>query len=204
MTVQTATFHYVTYIRSTPVRVFEAITRPDMARAYWGHENISDWTPGSRWQHVRANSERTVELVGEVVEHAPPHRLVISWANASQADDASAYSRVTFDIVPYEDMVRLTVTHDGLIPGSGMLNGISKGWPIVLSSLKSYLETGQAMDVFAKPSPAGVAARGGPELPTPSASIDCERLYAVTKSSLLNNRLSSCTPAPFNANCVDG
>ena len=76
MTVQTATFHYVTYIRSTPVRVFEAITRHDMARAYWGHENISDWTPGARWQHVRANAERTVELVGEVVEHAQPHRLV--------------------------------------------------------------------------------------------------------------------------------
>jgi hypothetical protein len=58
---------------------------------------------------------------------------------------------VTFDIVPYEDMVRLTVTHDELEAGSGMANGIQKGWPIVLSSLKSLLETGQGMDVFAKP-----------------------------------------------------
>ena len=158
MTDQTATFQYVTYIRSTPEKVFEAITRPEMARAYWGHENISDWTPGARWEHVRDNTERTVELVGEVVEHAPPRRLVITWANASQAGDPAAYSRVTFDLAPYDGMVRLTITHDGLIPGSGMLNGISKGWPIVLSSLKSFLETGQAIDVFAKPAETGAAA----------------------------------------------
>lgn len=151
MTGQNATFQYVTYIRATPETVFEAITRPEMARVYWGHENISDWTPGARWQHVRTDAGRTVDLVGEVVEHAPPRRLVITWANASQAEDPAAYSRVTFELQPYDDMVRLTVTHDGLISGSGMLNGISKGWPIVLSSLKSFLETGQAMDVFAEP-----------------------------------------------------
>lgn len=158
MTDQTATFQYVTYIRATPEKVFQAITRPEMARAYWGHENISDWTPGARWEHVRADPERRVELVGEVVEHAPPRRLVITWANASQADDPAAYSRVAFDLEPYDGMVRLTVTHDGLIPGSGMLNGISKGWPIVLSSLKSFLETGQAIDVFARPREPGAAA----------------------------------------------
>jgi uncharacterized protein YndB with AHSA1/START domain len=148
---QTATFQYVTFIRATPEKVFEAITRPDIARRYWGHENVSDWKPGSRWEHVRDNADRTVELVGEVVEHAPPHRLVMTWANASQADDPEQYSRVTFDIAPYDGMVRLTVTHDDLIPGSGMETGISKGWPMVLSSMKSFLETGEAMDVFAKP-----------------------------------------------------
>jgi uncharacterized protein YndB with AHSA1/START domain len=144
-------FVYVTYIRSTPEKVFEAITKPEIARRYWGHENVSDWKTGSDWQHVRASETRTVELVGKVVEIAPPTRLVISWANASQANDPGAYSRVRFDIVPYEDMVRLTVTHDELVAGSGMANGIQKGWPIVLSSLKSLLETGQGMDVFAKP-----------------------------------------------------
>lgn len=158
MSDQTATFQYVTYIRATPEAVFEAITRPEIARAYWGHENVSDWTPGARWQHIRANADRTVQLVGEVVEHAPPRRLVITWANASQADDPAAYSRVTFDLVPYDDMVRLTVTHDGLIPGSGMHTGISTGWPVVLSSLKSFLETGRAMDVFAEPAKTGAAA----------------------------------------------
>lgn len=144
-------FVYVTYIRSTPDKVFEAITKPEIARRYWGHENVSDWKVGSDWQHVRASEQRTIELVGKVVETTPPSRLVITWANASQAADPEAYSRVSFDIVPYEDMVRLTVTHDELEAGSGMANGIQKGWPIVLSSLKSLLETGQGMDVFAKP-----------------------------------------------------
>ncbi|MFW6067898.1 MAG: SRPBCC family protein [Myxococcota bacterium] len=144
-------FVYVTYIRSTPEKVFDAITNPDIARRYWGHENVSDWKPGSRWEHIRANEARTVELIGDVVEVAPPRRLVITWANASQHEDPTKHSRVTFDIEPYENMVRLTVTHDELEAGSGMAKGIRKGWPVVLSSLKSFLETGRGMDVFAKP-----------------------------------------------------
>ena len=90
--------------------------------------------------------------MGEVVEHTPPRRLVITWADPSQADDPAKVSRVSFDIVPFDGMVRLTVTHDELEAGSGMAAGISEGWPLVLSSLKSFLETGQAIDVFAKPS----------------------------------------------------
>lgn len=144
-------FVYVTYILSTPEKVFEAITRPDVARRYWAHENVSDWKQGSKWQHIRANDERTVELVGEVVETLPPRRLVITWANASQADDPSAYSRVTFDIVEYDNMVRLTVTHDDLAADGKMAKGISQGWPVVLSSMKSFLETGRGVDLSAKP-----------------------------------------------------
>ena len=144
-------FVYVTYIRSTPEKVFEAITRPEIARRYWGHENVSDWQLGSAWQHVRADEQRTVQLVGKVLEIAAPTRLVISWASPSQADDPDACSRVSFDIAAYDGMVRLTVTHDDLEVGSGMAKGIQQGWPIVLSSLKSLLETGQGIDVFAKP-----------------------------------------------------
>jgi uncharacterized protein YndB with AHSA1/START domain len=144
-------FVYVTYIRSTPEKVFEAITQPEIARRYWGHENVSDWQPGSEWQHIRADEQRTLQLVGKVVEVVPPTRLVITWANASQAADPDAHSRVSFDIAPYDEMVRLTVTHDELEAGSGMAKGIQQGWPIVLSSLKSLLETGQGIDVFAKP-----------------------------------------------------
>lgn len=151
MTNQTVSFVYVTYIASTPERVFEAIVRPDVARRYWGHENVSDWKQGSRWEHVRDNDARTVELEGSVVEVTPPSRLVITWANASQAADPKAYSRVTFEIAEYDGMVRLTVTHDELEAGSGLANGISRGWPLVLSSMKSFLETGHALDVFAKP-----------------------------------------------------
>jgi len=151
MSKQKTSFVYVTYIRSTPEKVFEAITKPEIARRYWGHENVSDWQPGSAWQHVRADEQRTLQLVGKVVEVAPPTRLVITWANASQATDPASYSRVSFDIAPYEGMVRLTVTHDELEAGSGMAKGIQQGWPIVLSSLKSLLETGEGIDVFAKP-----------------------------------------------------
>tara|TARA_R110000850_G_scaffold147967_3_gene270224 strand:+ start:1259 stop:1729 length:471 start_codon:yes stop_codon:yes gene_type:complete len=151
MSKEKISFVYTTYIVSTPEKVFEAITRPELARRYWAHENVSDWKPGSSWQHVRANDQRTVELVGEVVESTPPARLVITWANASQADDPDSYSRVTFEIAEYDNMVRLTVTHDELEAGSGMANGVTKGWPVVLSSLKSFLETGSGIDVYAKP-----------------------------------------------------
>ncbi|MFP3920446.1 MAG: SRPBCC family protein [Dichotomicrobium sp.] len=148
MTDRSASFVYVTYIRTTPEKVFEAITKPEIARRYWGHENVSeDWQPGSSWRHIRTDEARTVDLVGEVIESDPPKRLVITWANESQQDDPDQYSRVSFDIEPQDDMVKLTVTHDELQPGSGMLNGISKGWPLVLSSMKSFLETGRGMDL---------------------------------------------------------
>lgn len=148
---ETTSFVYVTYIHSTPDKVFEAIVRPDLARRYWGHENVSDWKPGSRWEHIRANDERSVELVGKVVEVSPPKRLVITLTNASQEADPESYSRVTFDIEEYEDMVRLTVAHEDLEAGGGMARGVTKGWPLVLSSLKSFIETGRGLDVFAKP-----------------------------------------------------
>jgi uncharacterized protein YndB with AHSA1/START domain len=151
MTRQTTSFVYVTYIRSTPDKVFDAITQPDIARRYWGHENVSDWKPGSKWEHIRANEERTLELVGTVVESSPPTRLVITWANASEASDPDAHSRVTFDILEYDAMVRLTVTHDDLVVGTGMANGVTQGWPAVLSSLKSYLETGTGIELWARP-----------------------------------------------------
>ena len=154
MTAAQTEFVYVTYIRATPEKVFDAIVNPAVARLYWGHENVSDWTPGARWEHVRANDVRTVELVGEVLEIDAPKRLVMSWANASQEGDPEKTSRVTFDIAPYDGMVRLTVTHDRLEAGGGMFNGVSKGWPIVLSSMKSYLESGEAIDIFAKPTAA--------------------------------------------------
>ena len=147
----TTSFVYVTYIFSTPQKVFEAIVKPEIARAYWGHENVSDWKTGSEWRHIRADEKRTVQLVGKVIEVEPPKRLVISWANESQKDDPSKTSRVTFDVEPQGDMVRLTVSHDDLEAGGGMEKGIRRGWPLVLSSLKSFLETGKAIDVLALP-----------------------------------------------------
>lgn len=151
MTRQTTSFVYVTYILSTPEKVFAAITTPDIAKRYWGHANVSDWKPGSKWQHVRDNAEHSVNIVGKVVESSPPDRLVITWANPSRADDPASYSRVTFAIETFNDMVKLTVSHDELEAGSDMDKGIRGGWPIVLSSMKSYLETGHGLDIFARP-----------------------------------------------------
>jgi len=85
-----------------------------------------------------------------VVGVSTPTRLVITCANPGQADDPTTTRRISFDVEAYDDMVRLTVTHEDLQAGSGMDQGIRKGWPIVLSSLKSLLETGQGIDVFAK------------------------------------------------------
>ncbi|GLS85971.1 activator of HSP90 ATPase [Cypionkella aquatica] len=147
MATEKTSFVYVTYIAATPEKVFAAITKPEIARRYWGHENVSDWVPGAAWQHVRDNDARPVEIVGQVVEVVAPTRLVITWAGASQAENPDAYSRVTFDIAQDGDRVRLTVSHDELELGSGMASGVSKGWPLVLSSLKSYLETGQGFDL---------------------------------------------------------
>ena len=158
MTRDTTSFIYVTYIRATPERVFEAITRPEVARRYWGHENVSDWTPGStvgaRARQRRAH--RRTRGRGGRAHAAPASRPHLGQRLAGRRP--AKCSRVSFDIVPFDGMVQLTVTHDELEPGSGMAAGISKGWPRVLSSLKSFLETGQAIDVFAKPSDAELTA----------------------------------------------
>ena len=87
-----------------------------------------------------------LKLVGKVAESEPPRRLVITWARPADAENPAKHSRVSFDIEPASDgTVRMTVTHSDLEPGSEMLSGISRGWPIVLSSLKSLLETGKAL-----------------------------------------------------------
>jgi uncharacterized protein YndB with AHSA1/START domain len=106
---------------------------------------VSDWKPGSRWEHRRVDDKRTLDLVGKVVEIAPPRRLVITWASPADEGRPEKHSRVTFEIEPFRDVVRLTVVHDQLEPGSDMLKGITDGWPKVLSSLKSLLEAGRAL-----------------------------------------------------------
>jgi uncharacterized protein YndB with AHSA1/START domain len=83
-----------------------------------------------------------------VVASVPPRRLVLTWALPDDADDEKNQSRVTLHIEPFRDVVRLTVKHEGLDPGSEMLEGIIDGWPKVLSSLKSLLETGRPLPVL--------------------------------------------------------
>lgn len=142
-------FVYVTYIAATPEKVWKALLDGEMTRQYWGRENVSDWKPGSKWEHRRFDEARTVDLVGKVVECVPPRRLVMTWADLADAADTTKHSRVAIDIETVGDMVRLTVTHDEFTPGTDMLRKISNGWPRVLSSLKSFLETGRPLNTWA-------------------------------------------------------
>ncbi|WP_321792614.1 SRPBCC family protein [Burkholderia pyrrocinia] len=137
-------FVYVTFIAATPERVFDALTNAELTKDYWvRHRNASpDWRPGSRWEHQDYDDPSRVDIVGEVVENDPPHRLVVTWRTPSGEGEES---RVTYLVEPHEGVVKLTVTHDGLVADSEMDRGIRGGWPVVLSSLKTLLETGHAL-----------------------------------------------------------
>lgn len=144
------TFVYVTYIATTPQQVWKALLEGELTRRYWKHENVSEWKPGSKWELVADDGKRTVKHVGKVLECVPDKRLALTWAEPSDAADEAKHSRVAIDIETVGEMVRLTVTHDDL--GPDMQRKITRGWPLVLSSLKSFLETGRPLDIFACPS----------------------------------------------------
>ncbi|MBI3769711.1 MAG: SRPBCC family protein [Deltaproteobacteria bacterium] len=142
-------FVYVTYIATTRERVWKALTDSEMTKEYWWRRaNVSDWKVGSAWKHQDYDDPRLVDIVGQVVESNPPHRLVVTWARPVDAGNAAKTSRVTYQIEPYADVVRLTVMHEELEPDSDMLRGITSGWPAVLSSLKTFLETGKPMSTM--------------------------------------------------------
>ncbi|HYF46121.1 MAG TPA: metalloregulator ArsR/SmtB family transcription factor [Acidimicrobiales bacterium] len=133
---------YVTYIESTPERVWEALTDPDLTEQYWTRRNEADsWEVGSRWTHVRPDGTGD-DGGGTVLESDPPRRLVFDWGTLDEEDPH--LSRVSFDIEPHGDIVRLTVTHEDLFDEVAFQN-ISQGWPAVLSNLKSLLETGRVL-----------------------------------------------------------
>ncbi|MFI6816209.1 ArsR/SmtB family transcription factor [Nonomuraea sp. NPDC050328] len=145
MTTETSTlpsYVYVTYIRASAEQVWKALTDADLTARYWAHANISDWQEGSTWEHRRADESGHLDIIGKVLTTDPPHSLVVTFEDDLEARrDPSV---VTFLIEPHEDIVRLTVTHENL-PNVEMFNGISKGWPAVLSNLKSLLETGDVL-----------------------------------------------------------
>jgi uncharacterized protein YndB with AHSA1/START domain len=143
-------FVYVTYISAKQQQIWDALIKGEFTRKYWGHENISDWKPGSVWEHQDPGNSNAARIVGKVVEFNPPRRMVLTWAFPADASNPAAHSRVTFELEPMDTMVRLTVTHDELVPDSDMHRGIMEGWPRVLSSLKSFLETGTPLPTWAK------------------------------------------------------
>jgi uncharacterized protein YndB with AHSA1/START domain/DNA-binding transcriptional ArsR family regulator len=144
MTDTVPTYVYVTYIRAGAQQVWRALTDADLTAQYWGHANVSDWEPGSPWEHRRVDGSGAVDVVGRVIEADPPTRLVITFEDGVDIEPPRDPSVVTFLVEPHQDIVRLTVTHENL-PNQEMLAGISSGWPAVLANLKSLLETGDVL-----------------------------------------------------------
>ncbi|MBP2704213.1 metalloregulator ArsR/SmtB family transcription factor [Microbispora sp. RL4-1S] len=138
------TYVYVTYIRANADQVWKALTDADLTARYWGHANVSDWQPGSTWEHRRTDGSGAVDVVGHVIETEPPTRLVITFEDSPDTETPREPSVVTFLVEPHQDIVRLTVTHENLA-NQAMFDGVSHGWPAVLANLKSLLETGDIL-----------------------------------------------------------
>ena len=138
-------FVYVTYIRTTPEKLWEALTKPEFTRQYWfGVWQECSWEKGARWQLKRRDG--TVADAGEVVEIDRPRLLVLSWRNEFRPElKAEGASRATIELEPIGESVKLTITHEMERDGSKLVEAVSSGWPRVLSSLKSLLETGKPM-----------------------------------------------------------
>jgi uncharacterized protein YndB with AHSA1/START domain len=132
------------YIKTTPERLWEAITDSEMRQKYtFGVGISSDWKPGSHYEAVHPGAGITISD-GENLEVDPPHRLVQSFtARWSDEVQSEGPSRVTWDIEPVGDSCRLTVTHDQLREGAN--NELYGGWPMILSGLKTLLETGELL-----------------------------------------------------------
>jgi len=132
------------YIKTTPERLWEAITSDEMRRKYWfGVGVTSDWTPGSRYEATHPLGEAAI-YAGENLEVDPPRRLVQTYT-AQWSEDAlrEGTSRVTWEIEPIGDSCKLTVIHDQLREGAS--EAIYGGWPQVISGLKTLLETGESL-----------------------------------------------------------
>jgi uncharacterized protein YndB with AHSA1/START domain len=132
------------YIKTTPERLWEAITDPEQRAKYnFGVGVASDWSNGSRYESVHPRAGMAI-AEGENLEVDPPRRLVQSMT-ALWSDDVKAEgtSRVTWEIEQVEDSCRLTVTHDELREGAN--NELYGGWPMILSGLKTYVETGEEL-----------------------------------------------------------
>jgi uncharacterized protein YndB with AHSA1/START domain len=136
------TYLYVTYIRTTPEKLWAALTTPEFIRQYWfGMRVDCDFKAGSPWK-LAFEDGRTADD-GSILESDPPRRLVIAWRNRWKPElEAEGESRCTMELEPTQGAVKLTVTHEIAAPGTRFVEAVSGGWPKVLSNLKSLLETG--------------------------------------------------------------
>ncbi len=139
-------FVYVTYIRTTPEKLWRALLDPEFTRRYWceTHQE-SEWKPGASWQMIIPDGRVTDR--GEVLEIEPNRRLVLKWRNEFRPElHAEGYSRMTYELEKRGDSVKLTVIHEIDKPESKLIQAVSGGWPAILASLKSLLETGESLE----------------------------------------------------------
>ena len=138
-------FVYVTYIRTTQEKLWRALREPEFTRQYFfGATQECDWKVGSPWKMIRSTGEVTDS--GRVVEFDPYNRYVLEWGNEFMPElKAEGYGRMTCTLEPFGDVVKLTILHEMPVPDSKTVAAVSGGWPKILASLKSLLETGTAM-----------------------------------------------------------
>ena len=140
-------FIYVTYIETTPDKLWQALTDSRFSKQYWfGSSLKTDWTVGSSFA-LEMDDGRVTDT-GKVMTFDPPKRLAYTFHHESnEAARKEKPSLVTFVLEPHGKLTKLTLTHEDFAPGSVVIDGISRGWPAILSSLKSLLETGTALNV---------------------------------------------------------
>jgi uncharacterized protein YndB with AHSA1/START domain len=139
-------FVYVIYIRTTPEKLWRALIEPEFTRQYWAATwQESDWKVGSPWRIMIPDGR--VADSGEIIEIEPHRRLVLTWRNEFKPElREEGHSRLTYLLEQQGGMVKLTLTHEIDWPGSKFIDAVSKGWPAILSSLKSLLETGDSLE----------------------------------------------------------
>jgi uncharacterized protein YndB with AHSA1/START domain len=148
-------FVYVTYIRTTPAKLWKALLDPEFTKRYWAETwQECEWKPGASWKLMIPDGR--VGDTGEVLEIEPERRLVLSWRNEFKPElREEGYSRLTYELEPQGDCVKLTVLHEIDKADSKFIEGVSNGWPAIMASLKSLLETGESLE-FTRRWPRGV------------------------------------------------
>ena len=146
---------FVTCIRTTPEKLWEALTESGFTQRYWLQtRQVTEWKPGASWRAV--NLEGKAIISGEIIEIEPPKKLVFTWRNETNPEiKAEGHSRVTYSLEQQGSSVKLTILHEMDKPGSKLLQSVSGGWPLVLASLKSLIETGEPLLETSKWVPCG-------------------------------------------------
>ncbi len=142
-----STFVYVTYIRTTPEKLWSKLTETEVPREFFFATTLHapEWKVGAKWNSTAPDG--TLVDGGEVLEIDPPKRLVLRWHHEMRPEHkAEGNSRATYELEQKEGMVKLTVIHEMDRGQSKFIEAVSNGWPTILSSLKSLLETGDALE----------------------------------------------------------